>query len=86
MRHLIRRATDGPHPPVPSGPDVLSAARIARVSGIEGRQVVLREGEFPYGTASGLWLALPERHVVVAQRPAPVRRITASPGQRRYKV
>ncbi|MEU0039660.1 hypothetical protein [Streptomyces sp. NPDC006333] len=85
-RHLIRRVTDGPHPPVPSAPHVLVAARLARVAEVGGRQVVLREGEFPHGTATSPWLALPERHVVAGQRAAPVRRITASPGQRRYKV
>ncbi|WP_393077950.1 toxin-antitoxin system, toxin component [Streptomyces sp. LN704] len=76
MRHLIRHLTDGLRLPVPSDPDVLFAALIARVSEIKGRQVVLLQEEFPHGTATGLWLELPEQDVIVVdQRAAPVHRL-----------
>ncbi|MER7677432.1 MULTISPECIES: toxin-antitoxin system, toxin component [unclassified Streptomyces] len=76
MRHLIRRLTDGLALPVPADPDALFAALTARVAEMRGRQIVLLKEEFPQGTATGLWLELPEQDVVVVdRRAAPVHQL-----------
>ncbi|MGW0825375.1 toxin-antitoxin system, toxin component [Streptomyces sp. NPDC002845] len=76
MRYLIGRLADGLNLPVPADPDALFTALVAQVSESRGREVVLLKEEFPHRTATGLWLDLPERDVVVVdRRAAPVHQL-----------
>ncbi|KAA0942232.1 toxin-antitoxin system, toxin component [Streptomyces apricus] len=70
MRNLIGQLVDGISLPVPTDPDLLFAALIARVSELRGREVRLVKEEFPQQTASGLWLDLPAYDLVVVDKRA----------------
>ena len=69
----VRRAGRGAGPrPHRRGPTELYAALCAAMSRRRGRPVVFRMAAFPPGTASGLWLDMADRDlVVVEERTAP---------------
>lgn len=70
MRNLIGQVADGLSLPIPTDPDRLFAALIATVSEMRGREVRLLKEEFPYQTASGLWLDLPDKDLIVVDKRA----------------
>ncbi|MEU1195234.1 toxin-antitoxin system, toxin component [Streptomyces sp. NPDC005813] len=76
MRRLIDELVDDLGLPVPAEPDDLFVALVDLVSRRTGRELVLLQEEFPYRTASGLWLDLPDRDVIVVdKRATPLHRL-----------
>ncbi|MFI2758612.1 toxin-antitoxin system, toxin component [Streptomyces echinatus] len=72
MRRLCNELVSGLTLPVPAPPDELCRALCEVMSRRRGRPVRFRTAVFPPGTASGLWLGLTDRDVVVVEeRTAP---------------
>ncbi|MGW2651335.1 toxin-antitoxin system, toxin component [Streptomyces sp. NPDC001393] len=72
MRRLCNELVGGLTLPAPAPPGELYGALCAAMSRRRGRPVVFRAAVFPPGTASGLWLDLTDRDlVVVEERTAP---------------
>ncbi|MEU0336241.1 toxin-antitoxin system, toxin component [Streptomyces sp. NPDC006193] len=72
MRRLCGELLGGLTLPVPAPPDDLYHALCEAMSRRRGRPVHFRTAVFPPGTASGLWLDLTDRDVVVVEeRTAP---------------
>ncbi|KOV62079.1 hypothetical protein [Streptomyces sp. MMG1121] len=72
MRRLCGELVGGLTLPVPAPPEELYRALCAAMSRRRGRPVNFRTAAFPSGTASGLWLDLTDRDVVVVEeRTAP---------------
>ncbi|MGW2786476.1 toxin-antitoxin system, toxin component [Streptomyces populi] len=65
MRRLVDELVAGVALPVPTEPDALFDALIRLVSAKTGRELVVLRKEFPHRTASGLWLDLPDRDIIV---------------------
>ncbi|MER7977502.1 MULTISPECIES: toxin-antitoxin system, toxin component [unclassified Streptomyces] len=76
MRRLVDTLVDEVRLPVPTTPDALFGELIRAVGKGTGRELELVKERFPYGTASGLWLDLPDRDlVVVEQRATPLHQL-----------
>ncbi|MFJ2260210.1 toxin-antitoxin system, toxin component [Streptomyces sp. NPDC087844] len=72
MRRLCGELVDELSLPAPAEPGDLYAALCGAMSGRRGRPVRFRTAPFPPGTASGLWLDMPDWDlVVVEERTAP---------------
>lgn len=72
MRRLCGELVSELTLPAPARPDELYDALCSAMSRRRGRPVLFRTAAFPPGTASGLWLDLADRDlVVVEQRTAP---------------
>ncbi|MEU2064812.1 toxin-antitoxin system, toxin component [Streptomyces sp. NPDC013455] len=72
MRRMCSELVGGLTLPVPAPPDELYRALCAVMSRRRGRPVRFRTAVFPPGTASGLWLHLTDRDIVVVEeRTAP---------------
>lgn len=67
MRRLCNELLGALTLPVPAPPDELYRALCAAMSRRRGRPVHFRTAAFPSGTASGLWLDLVDRDVVVVE-------------------
>ncbi|MFF9768071.1 toxin-antitoxin system, toxin component [Streptomyces sp. NPDC053086] len=67
MRRLCNALVGGLTLPVPAPPDELCRALCEAMSRRRGRPVHLRTAAFPPGTASGLWLDLTDRDIVVVE-------------------
>ncbi|RII15930.1 hypothetical protein DSC45_16945 [Streptomyces sp. YIM 130001] len=65
VKDLIARLGARLDLPAPAAPEQLFAALLAAASELRGRQIVLLEEEFPHRTATGLWLDMPDRDVIV---------------------
>ncbi|MFF3611406.1 toxin-antitoxin system, toxin component [Streptomyces sp. NPDC002580] len=68
MRRLVGELVADVALPVPTEPAALFDALIRLVSAKTGRELVLLQEEFPHRTASGLWLDLPDRDIIVIDR------------------
>ncbi|MEV0225414.1 toxin-antitoxin system, toxin component [Streptomyces sp. NPDC050704] len=68
MRRLRDRLVGALTLPIPAVPDALFAELITIVEAIRGREIQLLKEEFPHRTASGLWLDLETRDVIVVDR------------------
>ncbi|WEO94168.1 toxin-antitoxin system, toxin component [Streptomyces sp. FXJ1.172] len=76
MRRLCNELVGGLTLPVPAPPRELYHALCEAMSRRRGRPVRLRTAAFPTGTASGLWLELTDRDVVVVEeRTAPAHQL-----------
>ncbi|MFG2602977.1 toxin-antitoxin system, toxin component [Streptomyces sp. NPDC048514] len=72
MRRLCDELVSGLATPAPAPPHELYRALCEAMSGRRGRPVLCRTAVFPPGTASGLWLDLADRDlIVVEERTAP---------------
>ena len=76
MRRLVDELVAGIGLPVPTEPDALFDALIRLVSAKTGRELIVLRKEFPHRTASGLWLDLPDRDIIVIdERATPLHQI-----------
>ncbi|RFU86829.1 toxin-antitoxin system, toxin component [Streptomyces triticagri] len=65
VKDLITRLGNRLDLPVPAEPEQLFTALLAAASDLRGRRIVLLKEEFPHQTATGLWLDLPDRDLIV---------------------